>query len=78
MLRFMDGVKISVIGLDEIMADLYTEGREANKETAGEIIKRLEALNNHIPESDSTRKEYAYVLLTEYREYAESQTGKNR
>jgi hypothetical protein len=56
------------------MAELYSEGREANKEAAEEIIGKLETLNNYIPSSDRTRKEYAYVLLKEYREYIESRS----
>jgi hypothetical protein len=75
MLRFTDDTQVRVNGLDETMADLYSEGRQANQETAGEIIKRLEALNNYIPSSDRIRKEYAYVLLEEYREYVKSRTG---
>jgi hypothetical protein len=60
--------------LDEILADLYSEGRQANKETVEEIIKRLEALKNFIPSSHLTRREYAYILLKEYEEYVESRT----
>jgi hypothetical protein len=69
MLRFPDDTQVRVNGLNETIADLYSEGRQGNKETAEEIIKRLEALNNYVPSSDRTRKEYAYVLLKEYREY---------
>ncbi len=50
------------------MADLYSEGRQANQETAEEIINRLEK-KNYIPSSYLIRKEYAYVLLKEYSEY---------
>jgi len=50
------------------MAELYSEGRKANDETAGEIIKRLET-KNYIPSSERVRNEYIYVLLKEYREY---------
>ena len=74
MLKFPDGTQVAIIGLDEILADLYSEGREANKETAKEIIKRLEAQKNYIPSSDRVRKEFAYVLLKEYKEYVESRT----
>jgi hypothetical protein len=69
MLKFPDGTKIRVTGLNEILADLYSEGRQANQGTAEEIISRLEAQKNFIPSSDRTRKEYAYVLLKEYRKY---------
>jgi hypothetical protein len=60
-----------VNGLDEILAELYSEGRQATKETGEEIISRLEAHENYIPSSDLTRREYAYVLLKEYREFVE-------
>ena len=64
-----------VNGLDEILAELYSEGRQANKETVEEIIKRLEAHQNFIPSSDLIRREYAYILLNEYEEYVASRTG---
>jgi len=67
MLKFPDETQVRVIGLDEILADLYSEGRQPNKETAEEIINRLEAKKNYIPSSDRTRKEFSYVLLKEYR-----------
>ncbi len=63
MLTFLDDTQVRINGLDEIMADLYLEGRQSNQETAEEIIHRLEAKKNYIPSSDRTRKEYAYVLL---------------
>jgi hypothetical protein len=69
MLRFIDDTQIAVNGLNETLADLSSEGRQANQETAEEIIKRLEALNNYIPSSDRIRREYRYILLKEYREY---------
>ena len=69
MLKFPDGTNIRVNGLNEILADLYSEGRQANQETAEEIIRRLEARKNFVPSSGPTRKEYAYILLNEYREY---------
>ena len=78
MLSFLDDMQIRVNGLDEILADLYSEGRQANEETAKEIIDRLEAQKNYIPSSDRARKEYAYVLLREYRKYVKSRTDNNR
>jgi hypothetical protein len=77
-LKFIDDTEAGVFGLDEIMADLYAEGRPANDETAEEIITRLEAVKNYIPPSDRTRKDYAYVLLKEYRKYVKDQAGKNK
>jgi hypothetical protein len=62
--------------LDEILAELYSEDRQANKETAEEIIKRLEAQKNYIPPSDHTRREYAYILLKEYKEYVKDRENK--
>jgi CBS domain containing-hemolysin-like protein len=56
---------VGVIALDDIMAELYGEGRKATEQTAEEIIKKLEARNNYIPSSERVRKEYSYVLLNE-------------
>ncbi|WAC07237.1 MAG: hypothetical protein OS130_13550 [Thermodesulfobacteriota bacterium] len=71
MLRFFDNTQIAIIGLDEILANLYIEGRQVSIDTAEEIVKRLE-VKNHIPAS--ARKEYRYLLMKEYREYVEAQT----
>ena len=76
MLSFTDDIEVGVIGLDEILADLYAEGRQANEETAEEIIIRLEAEKNYIPSSERARREYAYVLLKEYRTYVRDRTEK--
>jgi hypothetical protein len=67
MLRFPDGTKIRVNGLNEILADLYSEGRQPNKEAAEEIVDRLERNDNYIP--PSARREYKSILLKEYRDY---------
>jgi hypothetical protein len=77
-LKFIDDTEAGVFGLDEIMAELYAEGRPANDETAEELIARLEAVKNYVPSSDRTRKDYAYVLLKEYRKYVKDQAGKNK
>ena len=53
--------------MDEILAELYSEGREPNIETGEEILDRLEKHNNYIP--PSARREYKSILLKEYREY---------
>lgn len=78
MLKFFDDTQVSVIGLDDIMAELQAEGRKATDETAEEIIKRLETKNNYIPSSERVRKEYAYVLLNEYRSYVKERSGDTR
>jgi predicted transcriptional regulator len=75
MLKFFDDTQVGVIGLDDIMAELYAEGRKATDETAKEIIERLEAKKNYIPWSERVRKEYAYVLLMEYRAYVKERSG---
>ena len=77
MLSFPDDVQIRVNGLDETLADVYSEGRQANDETAKEIINRLEANKNYIPSSDRARKEYSYVLLKEYRKYVKGRADNN-
>lgn len=69
MLKFPDDTQVKVTGLNEIMAELYSSGNQANNETAEEIIDRLEAAKNYIPSSDRVRKEYRHVLLKEYGEY---------
>jgi hypothetical protein len=78
MLSFPDDVQVRVNGLDETLADVYSEGRQANDETAKEIINRLEANKNYIPSSDRARKEYSYVLLKEYRKYVKGRADNNR
>jgi hypothetical protein len=78
MLKFPDDTQVGVLGLDDIMAELYAEGRQASDETAEEIIKRVEVKNNYVPSSDRVRKEYAYVLLKEYRTYAKDRSDSNR
>jgi len=67
-----------VYGLDEIMADFYSEDRQANDETAEEIIKRLEVHKNYIPPPERANKEYAYILPKEYRKYVKDQANKDR
>lgn len=57
-------------GLTEILAALHAEGRRADRETAEEIMTRLEAGKNHIPSSPLVRREYASALLDEYRTHA--------
>jgi len=67
MLRFPDGTQVRVTGLSEILATLSSEGRKPDKETAEEILDRLEKNNNYIP--PSARSEYRSAVLQEYREY---------
>ncbi len=74
MLTFPDGIQAGVMGLDEILAAIYDEGRQVSRETAEEIVERL-AVKNYI--SASVRQEYCDLLTEEYRKYvnARSRTG---
>ena len=74
MLRFPDGIRVRVNGLNEILADFYSEGRQPKKETAEEILDGLEKNNNYIP--PSARREYKSVLLKEYRDYVAGRKDK--
>jgi hypothetical protein len=56
------------------MAELFSEGRQPNQETAEEIINRLEKNNHYIPLS--ARREYKSVLFKEYKDYVASQKDK--
>jgi hypothetical protein len=56
------------------MAELYSEGRQPNNETAKEILDRLEKNYNYIP--PSARLEYKSILLKEYRDYVADQKNK--
>jgi len=67
MLRFPDKTQVRINYLDEVLAEVYSEGRKPNKETAEEILNRLEKHDNYIPAS--ARREYKSVLLKEYRDY---------
>lgn len=78
MLRFPDNTKVAVKGLDDIMAELYAESKPANGETAEVIIERLLEKKNYIPASDSVHREYAFVLLEEYRKYLNNRSGRDR
>jgi hypothetical protein len=77
-LKFFDDTQVGVMGLDDIMAELYAEGRKPTERTAEEIIERLEARNNYVPSTERVRKEYAYVLLNEYRAYVKDRSGSGR
>jgi len=77
-LKFIDDTQISVFGLDETLAELYSEGKSADDETAEEIIRRLEAKKNYIPSSDRAHREYVYLFLKEYRQYIKDQANKDR
>lgn len=71
MLRFVDGTQVAISNLHEIMAELYSVGKKANKETADEIIAGLEAMGNYIPTSEVVRRDYRHILLKEYEEFIE-------
>jgi len=77
-LEFIDDTRVGVFGLDETLAELFSEGWQANDEAAAEIIKRLEAHKNYIPASERAHKEYAYILLKEYKKYIKEQAVKKK
>ena len=74
MLRFPDKTQVRVNCLDEVLAQLHSEGKEPNKEAAEEILDRLEKHNNYIP--PSARREYKSILLKEYRDYVADRKDK--
>ena len=78
MLTFPDDTRVAVVGLDDIMAELYGENRKATNETGEELIKRLEEKKNYIPMSERAHREYLYVLLKEYRKYLADQSVDDR
>jgi hypothetical protein len=78
MLLFPDNTKASVFGLDDIMAELYAEDRKASYDTADEIIERLKEKKNFIPSSVTVHREYAFVLLQEYRNYIQERSKNDR
>lgn len=65
-ITFMDGTQISIIGLEEILAAAYTDGKPADLETAKEMLKKVEA-KNYV--ASCSRDEYPDLLLKEYRKY---------
>ncbi|MCF8128325.1 MAG: hypothetical protein K9N10_07400 [Deltaproteobacteria bacterium] len=75
MLKFPDDTQVSVTGLDDIMAELYFEKRKPTDDAAREMITRLEEKGNFIPSSESVHREYAYVLLREYKNFIRDRSG---
>jgi len=65
-LTFPDGSQVGVMGLNEILADMYAEGRIVSTETVEEIVERLSEKNYITP---SFRQQYCDVLMDEYRRY---------
>ena len=55
------------------MAAFCSEGRPASRETAEELIATLEASKNYIPSSVEVRREYAHLLMKEYKRYVSDQ-----
>ena len=74
-LKFPDDTQVGVMGLDDIMAQLYAEGWKPIDETGEEIIERLEDENNYIPSNGRVRREYNYALLKEYKKYIKERSG---
>ena len=53
------------------MAELYSVGKEANRETVEEIIAGVEAMGNYVSPSEVVRRDYRNLLLKEYKEFIE-------
>ena len=66
--QFMTGL----VGLDEMFAELYAEGRAPEPALGDELVRRAAAHNYIAPGSE---REFAEALLREYRRYWEQQTG---
>lgn len=78
MIKFIDDTEVGLFGLDETLAEISLEGRPTNDALAEEIMLRLEDYKNYIPTSDRARKEYAYVLLKEYKKFVKEQAEKDK
>jgi hypothetical protein len=78
LLRFPDDSQVGVMGLDDILAELYAQDRKPTDETAEEIIQGLEEKGNFIPSSERVRREYAYVLMREYKGYVKDRSASGR
>lgn len=63
---------MAVSNLHEIMEELYSVGKKANRETVEEIMAGLEAMGTFIPTTETVRREYRHVLLKEYEEFVET------
>ncbi len=74
MLIFPDGTQSGVLGLNEILSDIYDEGKEVNVNTAEEITKRLSVKNYIAP---SAREKYCDLLMKEYKIYVDGQAKNN-
>lgn len=60
-----DGTQGAINNLHEIITELYSVGKEPNRETVEEIITGLEAMGNDIPPSEASRREYSNILIEE-------------
>lgn len=75
MLTFSDGSQAGVMGLNEILADIYSKGRQVNADTAEEIVERLSEKNYITP---SFRQQYCDLLMEEYRRYVKIRSDDKR
>lgn len=71
MLTFPDGSKVGIVGLNDVMDDLYHEGQPANLDAASRLIERLEA-RNYFPSSEINI--YKMLLLSEYKLFLEDKS----
>jgi hypothetical protein len=69
MLTFPDCTQAGVLGLDEIFAAAYREGKQAAEKTAEEIVERL-SVNNYI--APAVRQQYCDLMIEAYGKYVAS------
>lgn len=68
MLSLAGSFKVGVIGLDDILEDLYREGKGLNMDTVSEIVKRLEN-RNFI--ARGIQEKYEDAALSEFKKFCE-------
>jgi hypothetical protein len=67
-ISFPDGSQVGIIGLGEVMEELFREGKPVNNTTALEMIERLRKKNYISP---SAQNLYQQCLLLEYKHFYE-------
>ncbi len=65
-LTFPDGTKAGVFGIDEAFAAVYAQGRQADSDTAEQIVDQL-AVKNYI--APTVRERYIELIVGEYETY---------
>ncbi len=74
-LTLPNGAQVGIMGLDEVMEELYEEGKSADETTIADLIQRL-SKKNYI--SPFARKTYEELLTVEYKSYCENKAKLNK